>query len=286
MPHDSTIAAPQKISLSKYDPDDTGGMERADADAQIPQLQQRLDRLQDLLYAAQRQSVLVILQGLDTAGKDGTVRHVMAGINPLGCMAYSFKAPSADEASHDFLWRVHRRAPARGMMAIFNRSHYEDVLIVRVHNLVPQGVWRKRYAQINHFEHMLARNDTLILKFFLHISKDEQKRRLLDRERDKDKAWKLSAADWIERQRWEAYSAAYEDALGRCAAEWAPWYVVPANKKWYRNYVVARTIIEQLERHERAWVDELEERGRQELAAVRAARAREEEASAPSAQAP
>lgn len=285
MPHDFTIAAPQKISLSKYDPDDTGGMERADADAQIPKLQQRLDRLQDLLYAAQRQSVLIILQGIDTAGKDGTIRHVMSGINPLGCMAYSFKAPSAEEASHDFLWRVHRLAPARGMMAIFNRSHYEDVLVVRVHNLVPQDVWRKRYAQINHFEHMLAQNDTLILKFFLHISKDEQKRRLLDRERDKDKAWKLSAADWIERQRWEAYIVAYEDALGHCAAEWAPWYVVPANKKWYRNYVVARTIIEHLERHERAWVDELEERGRQELAAVHAGRAREE-ASAPSAQAP
>ncbi len=251
-------------------------MERGVADAQIPTLQQRLARLQELLFAAQRQSVLVILQGMDTAGKDSTVKHVMSGINPLGCMAYSFKVPTPEEASHDFLWRVHRRAPARGMMAIFNRSHYEDVLVARVHNLVPPGVWRKRYAQINHFEHMLAQNDTIILKFFLHISKEEQKRRLLDRERDKDKAWKLSAADWIERQYWDAYIPAYEDALGRCAAEWAPWNVIPANKKWYRNYIVARTIVEHLETHEREWVGELEERGRQELPAVRAARAREE----------
>jgi PPK2 family polyphosphate:nucleotide phosphotransferase len=276
MPHDYAITAPLKISLTDSDPDDTGGLARADADAQIPRLQQRLDRLQDLLYSAQRQSVLIVLQGMDTSGKDGTIKHVMSGINPLGCMAYSFKAPTAEEASHDFLWRVHRRAPARGMMAIFNRSHYEDVLVPRVHDLVPHGMWRKRYAQINHFEHMLAQNDTLILKFFLHISKEEQKRRLLDRERDRDKAWKLSAADWAERQHWDAYIAAYDDALGRCAAEWAPWYVIPANKKWYRNYVVARTIIEHLERHERKWVDELEDRGRQELAAVRAARAHEE----------
>jgi PPK2 family polyphosphate:nucleotide phosphotransferase len=276
MPHADTLTAPQHLSLSQYDPDKTGGLQRSDADAEIPRLQQRLERLQDLLFAAQRQSVLILLQGMDTSGKDGTVKHVMTGINPLGSMAYSFKVPSAEEASHDFLWRVHRRAPARGMLAIFNRSHYEDVLVARVHNLAPPGVWRQRYAQINHFEHLLAQNDTLILKFFLHISKDEQKRRLLDRERDQDKSWKLSAADWTERQYWDAYMTAYEEALGRCAAAWAPWHIVPANKKWYRNYVVARTIVEQLERHERKWVEELEERGRQELAAVRAARMSED----------
>ena len=278
MPHDYKIATPQTIALADHDPDETGGLEHADAESQIPKLQQRLEHLQELHYAAQRQSVLIVLQGLDTSGKDGTIKHVMSGINPLGCMAYSFKVPTPEEASHDFLWRVHRQAPARGMIAIFNRSHYEDVLVARVHNLVPPDIWRKRYTQINHFEYMLAQNDTLILKFFLHISKGEQKRRLLDREKDADKAWKLSAADWTERQHWDAYTAAYQDALGRCSTEWAPWYIVPANKKWYRNHFIARTIVEQLERYERQWVAELEERGRQELTAVRAARAREEAA--------
>jgi PPK2 family polyphosphate:nucleotide phosphotransferase len=276
MSHDRTIAAPRTVALADYDPDDTEGVKHADAATEINGLRERLDRLQDLLYGAQRQSVLIVLQGRDTAGKDGTIKHVMSGINPLGCQVRSFKVPTPAEASHDFLWRVHRQVPARGMMAIFNRSHYEDVLVARVHHLVPPEVWRERYAQINHFEHMLAQNDTIILKFFLHISKDEQKKRLMAREKDVDKAWKLSAADWAERGYWDAYTAAYEDALGRCGTEWAPWHVVPSNKKWYRNYVVARTLVERLERYERHWVAELEERGRQALVAVREARAKEE----------
>ena len=269
------IAAPASIDLRDYDPDDTGGMSREEAEARLPRLEKRLQRLQELLYAAGRQSVLVVLQGLDTSGKDGTVKHVMSSLNPTGCQVWNFKVPSAEELSHDFLWRVHQRTPARGVLAIFNRSHYEDVLVARVHKLVPHDVWRERYAQINAFERLLAQNDTIVLKFFLHITKDEQERRLLAREQDADKAWKLSVADWQERAFWPAYQEAYQDALGTCAADWAPWFVVPANHKWYRNDFVAHTLVQELERHEGEWLRELEQRGKQELAALRAVHAEE-----------
>jgi PPK2 family polyphosphate:nucleotide phosphotransferase len=226
--------------------------------------------LQELLYGAAHQSVLIILQGLDTSGKDGTIKHVMSQINPIGCHAWAFKVPTAEELSHDFLWRVHQRTPARGMFAIFNRSHYEDVLVVRVHNLVPEDVWRKRYEQINHFEHLLAQNDTIICKFFLHISKDEQKRRLLAREQNPDKSWKLSLADWQERAYWDAYQEAYADALGRCGTPWAPWQIIPANKKWYRNFAIARALVERLTPYQQRWQQELRERGKAELEKIRA----------------
>ncbi len=265
------LTAPGHVRLADYDPGDTGHVGKEEAERQLPILAQRLSDLQELLYAAGRQSVLIVLQGVDTAGKDGTLRHVATALNPAGCTVAAFKEPTEEELGHDFLWRIHRQAPARGMIAFFNRSHYEDVLVARIHKLVPEQEWKQRYDEINDFERLLARNGTLILKFFLHISKEEQRERLLAREREPDKAWKLAAADWQERAYWDDYKAAYEDALGRCAAEWAPWHVVPSNHKWYRNYVVARTVVERLERHEASWKEELVERGKRELEALREA---------------
>ncbi len=184
---------------------------------------------------------------MDTGGKDGTIKHVFSGVNPQGCRVSSFKTPSAEEANHDFLWRYHKSAPAKGRIGIFNRSHYEDVLIVRVKDLVPEEVWRGRYALINDFERGLVFNGITILKFYLHISKDEQKRRLQSRLDDPDKRWKFSSGDIKERRLWDDYQVAFEDAIGECSTEHAPWYVVPANKKWYRNLVIARTIADTLQ---------------------------------------
>ncbi len=276
MNHTSIINSPQSVSLANYDPDDTGGLSHDDATRQTADYERRLLEIQDLLYSAGRQSVLIILQGLDTSGKDGTIKHVMSQINPTGCHVWSFKVPTAEELSHDFLWRIHQRTPANGMLAIFNRSHYEDVLAARVHKLVPEDVWRKRYKQINRFEHMLAQNNTIICKFFLHISKDEQKQRLIAREQDPDKSWKLSLADWQERAYWQAYQSAYADALGRCATSWAPWHIIPANKKWYRDFAVARALVERLSTHAQHWHDELQQRGKAELEQIRAAHIHEQ----------
>ena len=214
------------------------------------ELDRQRDRIRDLqarLYAEHRQSLLIVLQAMDTGGKDGTVRGVFQGVNPQGCQVWSFKAPSQEELDHDFLWRYHAKAPPRGMIAIFNRSHYEDVLIVRVKNLVPKEVWQHRYAPINDFERMLTLNRTTILKFFLHISKDEQKRRLESRLQDQSKHWKFSSDDLRERAYWDQYMLAYEDAINNCTTAHAPWHVVPANKKWYRNLVIARIIADTLE---------------------------------------
>jgi PPK2 family polyphosphate:nucleotide phosphotransferase len=202
----------------------------------------------------------------------------MSGINPSGCHVWSFKAPTEEERSHDFLWRIHQHTPGLGTIAIFNRSHYEDVLIARVHNLVPPKVWKKRYQQINDFEQMLAENGTLIFKFFLHISKDEQEKRLCAREADPTKAWKIAAADWQERAYWDDYVEAYEEALGACSASWAPWHVIPANKKWCRNYLVAQTLIDGLEPHARQWRKALKERGERNLSELRAYHEQEQHA--------
>lgn len=271
MNHSFVIDSPRPLSLANYDPDDTGGLSHVDAQRQAAEFEKQLLELQDLLYGAARQSVLIILQGLDTSGKDGTIKHVMSQINPIGCHVWAFKVPTAEELSHDFLWRIHQRAPANGMFAIFNRSHYEDVLAARVHKLVPEGTWRKRYKQINRFEHMLAQNNTIICKYFLHISNDEQKQRLLAREQDPDKSWKLSLADWQERAYWQAYQDAYDDALGHCGTPWAPWHIIPANKKWYRNFAIARSLVERLSPHAKRWHDELQEHGKAELERIRAA---------------
>ena len=211
-------------------------------------LLERLTELQARLYAESSRSLLVVLQGRDTSGKDGTIRRVFDAVNPQGCVVTTFKKPTELELTHDYLWRVHSRMPVKGMIGIFNRSHYEDVLAVRVHNLVPRKVWSKRYQQINDFERMLSENGITILKFFLHISKEEQKERLLKRLDDPAKQWKFSAGDLGERKLWASYTAAYRDAVRKCSTTWAPWYIVPADKKKVRDYLVARAVVDTLQR--------------------------------------
>ena len=263
---------PHAISLDDYPTHHPHHLDDAAIRAEATTLEARMARQQALLYGAGTHSVLIILQGMDTSGKDGAIKHVMSAINPAGCHVWSFKVPTADELAHDFLWRIHQRTPARGMMAIFNRSQYEDVLIVRVHKLVPRGVWQGRYDEINAFERLLTENNVILLKFFLHISKDEQRERLLAREQDPTKAWKLSVDDWRERTLWGDYTAAYEEALARCGTSWAPWQIVPADAKWYRNYVIARAIVERLEPYEHAWQRTLSEMGAERLAELHKAR--------------
>jgi PPK2 family polyphosphate:nucleotide phosphotransferase len=202
---------------------------------------------------------------MDTSGKDGTIKHVMRNVNPQGCAVHSFKAPTPAEQAHDFLWRVHNVTPAKGVMGIFNRSHYEDVLVVRVHNLVPEDVWSKRYAAINHFEKLLTQDNTIVLKFFLYISKEEQARRLQAREQDKDKSWKISASDFAERRFWNEYQQAYEAVLKECSTDEAPWYIVPADHKWHRNLAVAHTLVQAMRKYKAEWRQELEKRGQEEL---------------------
>ncbi len=239
----------RRVHLAKWDPDDTlGHAKGAATDDALAQGIARLDELQYAMYADQHHALLVVLQGMDAAGKDGTIRHVMSGFNPQGCHVTAFKRPSAEEAAHDFLWRVHRAVPARGDIAIFNRSHYEDVLVARVRQLVPRDVWSRRYDQINRFEALLAENGVTVVKFFLHISKEEQKRRFEERLKDPTKQWKLAPEDFEDRKYWDDYAAAYEDVLGRCSTDVAPWFVIPANKKWFRNLAVSRILVHTLER--------------------------------------
>jgi PPK2 family polyphosphate:nucleotide phosphotransferase len=233
------------VHLKKLDPDETFGTKRNDKAHEKTLV--RLRELQHMLYADKRHSLLIVLQGLDASGKDGTIRHVMSGVNPQGCDVTSFKAPTAEELARDFLWRIHKAVPAKGNIGIFNRSQYEDVLIVRVHELVAKSVWRHRYRQINDFERMLTGNGVTILKFFLHISKEEQKKRFQARIQDPSRNWKLSLPDFEERRRWDEYTAAYQDALRKCSTEEAPWYVIPANNKWFRNYLVAELVVQALE---------------------------------------
>jgi PPK2 family polyphosphate:nucleotide phosphotransferase len=259
----------KKIKLKDIDPGDSAGMDREEAEAKFAELAAELTELQDLLYAAQQTPLLIVLQGMDTSGKDGTIRHVIGAMNPQSCHIASFKVPTAIELAHDFLWRVHAEAPGRGQVTIFNRSHYEDVLVVRVKNLLPEKVWKGRYERINQFESLLTDNGTVILKFFLHISKDEQEERLHAREQDPTKAWKLSAEDWKNRELWDAYQMAYEDALNRCATPNAPWYIVPANKKWFRNLAVAEAIVEALRPLRAGWMRRLQEIGEEELKELR-----------------
>jgi PPK2 family polyphosphate:nucleotide phosphotransferase len=232
-----------RVQLARVDPEDTGRhADEASARTKLASDIERLTKLQDALHAEHRHAILVVLQGLDTAGKDGTVKHVMSGLNPSACQVVPFKVPTEEEAEHDFLWRAHRATPRRGHITIFNRSHYEDVLVPRVHRTVPRKVLKKRYDQINAFERILVENGTVILKFYLHISKSEQSRRLRDRLADASKRWKFNVHDLVERKLWDDYIIAYEKLLGRCSTKEAPWYVVPANKKWYRNLAVAETL--------------------------------------------
>lgn len=256
----------KKFNLTKIETRYSGDLDRATAEARLEELTNELSDLQEMLYAADTHSVLVVLQGMDTSGKDGTIRKVFSKIEILGARMADFKTPSSLELSHDFLWRVHYRVPQRGDLVVFNRSHYEDVLIARVRNLVPEAVWSKRYRHINDFERLLADHNTIILKFFLHISKDEQKKRLLEREQDITKAWKLSPGDWYERPYWDDYMQAYEDALRECSTEYAPWYVIPADRKWFRNIAVAETLVATLRAYVPQWAQVLEKMSAERLA--------------------
>ena len=235
-----------KVNLADYD---SSHHEDLDKKAGLEEAAEHVAALDDLiyrLYAENRRSLLVVLQGMDTSGKDGTIRHVLSGVSPQTCEVASFKQPSAEELSHDFLWRIHRQAPPHGHVGIFNRSHYEDVLVVRVHKLVEPAVWKARYEQINAFERQLTEGGTTIVKIYLHIGRDEQRDRLRARLDDPDKYWKISQADVAERKYWDDYTRAYEDALSKCSTDYAPWYIVPADHKWFRNLAASRILRETL----------------------------------------
>lgn len=256
------LRGPAKVRLDDFDPKETGGFEEGlEAEEKIQKDLDSLSELQNLLYAAGTHSVLVVLQGIDTAGKDGTIRHVFSGVNPQGCRVACFKKPTEIELSHDYLWRVHAVCPGKGELVVFNRSHYESVLVERVHELVPKEIWSRRYDEIVEFEKVLKRADTIILKFFLNLSKGEQKRRLLERESDPRKHWKVNPADWQERKLWNDYRRAYQEMLSKTGRKGAPWIVVPSDRKWYRNLVVADAITDALKPYEREWERAIEERG-------------------------
>ncbi len=240
----------EKIKLADLDPDDSSEFkgDKSEGKEYLAGLTPKLEILQERLYAAHKHAVLVVLQGMDTCGKDGTIRKVFEGVNPQGVRVANFKVPTSLELDHDYLWRVHQHTPARGEMVIFNRSHYEDVLVVRVHELVPKETWGRRYEQINNFEQILAEEGTTIVKFYLHISPEEQKKRLLERLEQPEKNWKFNPGDLKERDLWDEYMKAYQDALNKTNTAYAPWYVVPANRKWYRDLVIASVLIETLKK--------------------------------------
>jgi len=248
-----------KVDLGAFDPGDAGGWKEAAAKDRLEDLNRRLEALQELLYAEGKHKVLVVLQAMDTGGKDGVIRHVFEGVNPQGVRVASFGRPTEEELAHDYLWRVHSHTPGAGEMVIFNRSHYEDVLVVRVRGLVPEGVWGRRYHQINEWERLLADEGTTILKFFLHISPEEQAERLAARRDDPTKRWKFRLGDLEERRLWSAYAAAYEAVLSRTSTPWAPWYLVPADRKWFRNLVVATALVEALEGLQMAYPEPAED---------------------------
>ena len=244
------LAAPGKpVHLTKVDPSSTEGAPggKKQTEASFDGLLEQLDGLQERLWAEHRQSLLIVLQAMDTGGKDGTIKHVIRGMNPVGARVVSFKVPTEDELAHDFLWRIHRQTPGRGEVVVFNRSHYEDVLVVRVHKIVPESVWRPRYEQINQFEATLAAAGTRVVKFFLHISKKEQAERLRDRVDTPEKQWKFRRADLEERALWDDYQAAYAEAIEQTSTEVAPWYVIPADHKWYRNWAITEVLLGVLE---------------------------------------
>ena len=253
---------PGKVKLADISEEPPDGVSKHEAKQRVEKLSEEIFELQDWMWGARTHALLIVLQGRDAAGKDGAVKHMSGALNPRGVVVTSFGVPTEEEREHDFLWRVHRHAPRAGRVAVFNRSHYEDVLVVRVKELAPKPVWKERYELINAFERTLAAANTIILKFFLHISKDEQKERLLARERDPADAWKLSVEDWKERQLWDDFTEAYEDAIGRCASADAPWIVVPANSKWYRDLVVVEAVAEALRPHRKEWRKTLDDQGR------------------------
>jgi PPK2 family polyphosphate:nucleotide phosphotransferase len=236
------------IRLKDLDPQFRDGEGKKSALQKMEKLKKRMDALQFQLYAENKRSLLICLQAPDAGGKDGVVRHVFSAMNPQGCRVVSFKQPTREELAHDFLWRIEHQTPRRGEVVIFNRSHYEDVLVVRVHDLVSKKIWSKRYEQINDFERRLAANNTHILKFFLHISKEEQLERFKQRLDDPARHWKISESDYSEREYWNDYQAAYEDAINKCSTDDAPWFVIPSNRKWFRNLAISQIIVETMEK--------------------------------------
>jgi PPK2 family polyphosphate:nucleotide phosphotransferase len=238
----------EKVDLSKWDPNDKGDFMggKEEGLVEVEKLNSKLEELQEVLFAEHKHKVLIVLQAMDTGGKDGVIRRVFDGVNPQGVRVASFKVPTEEELDHDYLWRIHKTVPGRGEMVIFNRSHYEDVLVVRVHDIVPPQVWKQRYEQINAFERHLAENGTTILKFYLHIDLEEQKRRLQARLADPTKRWKFRLGDLDERKLWGAYTEAYEEALSKTSTEHAPWHIIPANRKWYRDLVISSVLVETL----------------------------------------
>jgi PPK2 family polyphosphate:nucleotide phosphotransferase len=238
----------QKVRLEQWKAGDTSGFDGNEKDAlkESKRLTKKLEQLQEMLYAEHKHKVLIVLQAMDTGGKDGTIRRVFEGVNPQSVRVARFGIPTPDELDHDFLWRVHKETPGTGEIVIFNRSHYEGVLVVRVHKLVPEDVWKSRYEQINDFERSLSEEGTTIMKFFLHIDKDEQKKRLLDRLHDPTKKWKFSKNDLPEREFWPEYMKAYEDVLEKTSTSWAPWYIIPANNNWFRDIIISTVIVRAL----------------------------------------
>lgn len=259
---------PGDVNLTKMDARQDGGLSKEEGAQRLAKLAERLAELQELLYAAGQNALLVVLQGRDTSGKDGTLKAIAGAMNPVGVSVASFKPPTQTELLHDFLWRVHEQVPPLGHAAFFNRSHYEDILVARVRSLVPEKVWKKRYAHINDFEELLSDSGVIVVKFFLNISKEEQEERLLAREQEAEKAWKINLSDWEDRAFWDDYTAAYEDALGRCVAPHAPWFIVPADRKWFRNIAVAEALVETLHPYEDSWRERLAELGATQKAAM------------------
>ena len=244
---DFRISPRDTIRLRDFNPSYKGNYQKHEALEKVEELRQKMGDLQQRLFAEHKRSLLIVLQALDAGGKDGVIKHVIGSMNPDGCHVANFKEPTQQELAHDFLWRIEAQTPAKGEVAIFNRSHYEDVLIVRVHDLVPRSVWSQRYDQINDFERRLNQNGTHILKFFLHISKEEQLQRFDDRLDDPAKRWKISEADYTEREHWNDYLRAYEDAFARCNTDGAPWFVIPADHKWFRDLAISEIIVSAME---------------------------------------
>jgi PPK2 family polyphosphate:nucleotide phosphotransferase len=269
MRRSSSVTKVKSIRLHHIATQPPRGTDRARIKKVSKVFEEELAELDDLLYSARQHSVLIVFQGRDAAGKDGAIREVLDHCNAQGVRVESFKVPTEEERAHDFLWRVHARAPAHGEIVLFNRSHYEDVIVTKVHGLFPPEVIEPRYQAINQFERLLAQNNTILFKFFLHVSADEQKQRLLDREKDREKAWKLAVGDWKEREFWDDYTRAYEEALTRCSSPDLPWHVVPADKKWYRNYVVVKTIVERLRPYKTQWLESLSALGKVRMAELR-----------------
>jgi PPK2 family polyphosphate:nucleotide phosphotransferase len=266
----AAIDGSRRVRLSDFDPTDTRGIEKEDGLKRLDKLGEEFAELGNLLTYAGRHALLVVLQGRDAAGKDGAIRKILTYSNIQNAYVAPFKVPTEEENAHDFLWRVHKVIPARGHIALFNRSHYEDVIAARVHSLVPTHVWKKRFDQINAFEDLLISHDVIVLKFLLNVSKEEQLQRLLQREKDPRTAWKLNPGDGRERPLWKENTEAYDDILRKCSTPDAPWYVVPADKKWFRNLAIIERLVLTLRPHRKAWLDHLKEVGKDALKEIRA----------------